>query len=237
MLQWILLGAVTFPGAATDTLEQIRNELFRAASTGLSDERLDEFLTRTFDLASEQVGTAEGLEALMFVTEIPGFLPAASEKAENAWTEAMDLLVEKYLEHEQFEMVVLRLGSERGRATQVLEYLRWIEDEADREVIRGNAVVAMVSQYAQRSRTGKLSDDEMATALALCQRVEDEYADAESMMGGTLGAMAGPVIFEIKHLGFDQVAPDILAADLDGVPFNLSDYRGKVVVLDFWGDW
>ena len=25
--------------------------------------------------------------------------------------------------------------------------------------------------------------------------------------------------------------------DLNGVAFKLSDYRGKVVVLDFWGDW
>ncbi len=32
-------------------------------------------------------------------------------------------------------------------------------------------------------------------------------------------------------------APDIIGKDLDGVGFKLSDYRGKVVVLDFWGDW
>jgi hypothetical protein len=24
---------------------------------------------------------------------------------------------------------------------------------------------------------------------------------------------------------------------MDGVPFKLSDYRGKVVVVDFWGHW
>ena len=34
-----------------------------------------------------------------------------------------------------------------------------------------------------------------------------------------------------------QVAPEIEAEDLDGQPFKLSDYRGKVVMLDFWGHW
>ena len=34
-----------------------------------------------------------------------------------------------------------------------------------------------------------------------------------------------------------MVAPEIEAEDLDGVNFKLSDYRGKVVVIDFWGDW
>jgi peroxiredoxin len=34
-----------------------------------------------------------------------------------------------------------------------------------------------------------------------------------------------------------MVAPDIAGADLQGVDFKLADYRGKVVVLDFWGNW
>jgi cytochrome oxidase Cu insertion factor (SCO1/SenC/PrrC family) len=34
-----------------------------------------------------------------------------------------------------------------------------------------------------------------------------------------------------------NLAPEIQGEDLDGVKFKLSDYRGKVVVLDFWGDW
>ena len=32
-------------------------------------------------------------------------------------------------------------------------------------------------------------------------------------------------------------APEIDGEDLDGIPFKLSDYRGKVVLLDFWGFW
>lgn len=34
-----------------------------------------------------------------------------------------------------------------------------------------------------------------------------------------------------------QLAPDIRGEDIDGKKFKLSDYRGKVVVLDFWGNW
>ncbi|HEY7328670.1 MAG TPA: hypothetical protein VH592_13580 [Gemmataceae bacterium] len=30
------------------------------------------------------------------------------------------------------------------------------------------------------------------------------------------------------------VAPDIVGVDADGEKFHLSDYRGKVVLLDFW---
>ena len=34
-----------------------------------------------------------------------------------------------------------------------------------------------------------------------------------------------------------QAAPNFTAVDQDGKKFSLSDYRGKVVVLDFWGFW
>jgi hypothetical protein len=40
---------------------------------------------------------------------------------------------------------------------------------------------------------------------------------------------AGPVV--------GREAPEIAGEDIDGRPMALSDFRGKVVVLDFWGDW
>jgi hypothetical protein len=32
-------------------------------------------------------------------------------------------------------------------------------------------------------------------------------------------------------------APEIDGEDIDGAAFKLSDYRGQVVLLDFWGNW
>lgn len=34
-----------------------------------------------------------------------------------------------------------------------------------------------------------------------------------------------------------MTAPDIQGEDLEGVPFKLSDYRGKVAVVSFWASW
>ena len=41
----------------------------------------------------------------------------------------------------------------------------------------------------------------------------------------------------LRTLRVGKEAPDIKGPDLDGKDFKLSDYRGKVVLLDFWGNW
>jgi hypothetical protein len=66
---------------------------------------------------------------------------------------------------------------------------------------------------------------------------KDLLAAQELVPDSPLSKSAGNYIFELEHLQIGQVAPDIEGVDLDGVPFKLSDYRGKVVFLDFWGDW
>ncbi len=52
--------------------------------------------------------------------------------------------------------------------------------------------------------------------------------------GDTVGEKAKAELFQIRHLAVGKVAPDIDGADQDGKRFQLSDYRGKVVLLDFW---
>ncbi len=69
----------------------------------------------------------------------------------------------------------------------------------------------------------------------------EKYGDCPSVYafrkGETLGDLAKKELFEFQHLRVGLVAPEIQAEDIDGVKFKLSDYRGKVILLDFWGDW
>jgi hypothetical protein len=71
-------------------------------------------------------------------------------------------------------------------------------------------------------------------ALALLAHIEKEFGDQE-FIGMTGRRFAAGARFEIEHLRVGQVAPDFELPDQDGVRFKLSEYRGRVVVLDFWG--
>ena len=88
---------------------------------------------------------------------------------------------------------------------------------------------AMYWQSVMLTR-GKPSDEQKAKAAEL-------MAAAGKLATGELAdRLAGPN-FEKERLQIDMKAPDIAGEDMDGVSFKLSDYRGKVVVLDFWGFW
>ena len=52
-----------------------------------------------------------------------------------------------------------------------------------------------------------------------------EFVAAFDNSSGTVGLKNGNLI------------PEIVGKDVDGVEFRLSDYKGKVIMLDFWGDW
>ena len=52
-----------------------------------------------------------------------------------------------------------------------------------------------------------------------------------------LGEDARAALFAMQNLRVGKAAPEIEGEDIDGVKFKLSDYRGKVVLLDFWGHW
>lgn len=80
------------------------------------------------------------------------------------------------------------------------------------------------------------SDKFEKEAVQLFTEVLEKYGD-EEYDRKTIGDYAKSAIFEIQHLGIGKTAPEIIGEDIDGVAMSLSDYRGKVVMLDFWGHW
>ena len=73
-------------------------------------------------------------------------------------------------------------------------------------------------------------------AEELLAKVVSNYADINSG-SSRLGLLAQGPLFEMQHLQIGMPAPNIQGEDLDSEAFQLADYKGKVVMLDFWGDW
>jgi peroxiredoxin len=64
----------------------------------------------------------------------------------------------------------------------------------------------------------------------VAKKVPDEFHPGLSIL-----EHAEAEAYEIRHLAVGKKAPEIAGEDLDGRPMKLSDYRGKVVVLEFGG--
>lgn len=99
----------------------------------------------------------------------------------------------------------------------------YLEDEESRSFFDEDAIEYLQSE---RAVTPEAQAEELLTSL-----LEDKEVDKGTM------ARVKKQLFAIQNLGIGKTAPEILGEDTDGVAFKLSDYRGKVVMLDFWGDW
>ncbi len=86
-------------------------------------------------------------------------------------------------------------------------------------------------QFFARSKEGRIDYDSPRASVTYAMTVAAPAKDTGSVDVGTL-----PVQPEgIAHRG--QAAPDFAARTLDGRSVTLADFKGKVVLLDFWGTW
>jgi hypothetical protein len=69
---------------------------------------------------------------------------------------------------------------------------------------------------------------------AVFGQAADRYGDVKLPGGDTVAERAKADLFGIRHLSVGKEAPEIEGEDQDGKRLKLSDYRGKVVLLDFW---
>jgi thiol-disulfide isomerase/thioredoxin len=96
-----------------------------------------------------------------------------------------------------------------------------------------------VKAKAENAQRGKQpnADALFKEADQFYERVNAQFADVKWNANLTLSQVTAAEVYELRNLEVGHVAPEIDGEDLDGKRMKLSDYRGKVVVLDFWADW
>lgn len=78
--------------------------------------------------------------------------------------------------------------------------------------------------------------DKLAEATQLFTEMVTTYKDVVAR-GFKLSDQAAAYLFELENIQPGKPAPEIEGKDVSGTAFKLSDYRGKTVVVVFWGSW
>ena len=150
--------------------------------------------------------------------------------------EAIDRILAEHGDSIGLARVAMQMG-QKPLSDKSDAQLTTIIEKSPHASVRGSAAMALASQLA----SAPLDQQDEERIKSLYQMVIDQLSALPPIEQGR-GLNPGILSSAKQSLAqlrfrIGQIAPDIAGEDLDGQPFQLSDYRGKVVVLDFWGDW
>ena len=83
------------------------------------------------------------------------------------------------------------------------------------------------------------ANSDLANRLEAIRIVKERYTNSRKMIDvvPVLKYSHDKDLFDLEHLAVGLPAPEMTGEDADGKKMRLSDYRGKVVLISFFGDW
>jgi thiol-disulfide isomerase/thioredoxin len=144
---------------------------------------------------------------------------------------ALPRILENYAENELLGGLTLELCKSESLDAQA--FIRGVIEKSPDKTVKGIGYFALgVSLLSNPKTRGRRESD----AIASMENAIDECGSME--FGDEPFRVAVERLLErIKSYSVGHVAADIVGKDSKGRPLRLSNYRGKVVVLDFWADW
>ena len=149
-------------------------------------------------------------------------------------------LTGKYIIHMQPARLV-ELCQELKYANDSEKLLRFLYEKDQRDEVRGVACLILAQVLERRAFSLAATDAKAAEKVhkeseTLLEEASEKYAEVQMPLEGRIGKKAEGMLFDLRHLSIGKAAPEIEGVDQDGKQFALSDYKGKVVLLDFWSE-
>jgi peroxiredoxin len=216
-----------------------------------------EFAARFLDLARKYPDTQAAVDALFWISTHP---VAPTGPDAGLRTEALRALARDHVKSDKVGLLCTLLVFSVDPATE--EFLRGVHERARRKAVQARASASLavnlkhrarlipalkanpasVTQYEQafgkkavrqllESDPGKLRGE----SEKLFERVIAEHGQVPHPTHGNLEKFARRHLLAMrKPVDEDRVAPPIVGEDVAGRKLRLADFKGNVVLLDFW---
>ena len=149
----------------------------------------------------------------------------------------VDILLEHHLDTEMLVNFVPRFRRVLSKEKAEAAY-RTLIKENNFDSVKASSMYSLQSLLAEKAKRlkGKEAEAVEAEVKTLCDSLKGEFGKMTDLAGITFAKRIEGTTFA-RNLKIGNPVPDIVGTDLEGVDFKLSDYKGKVIVLDFWGHW
>ncbi len=207
---------------------KVKDEAERKKLSAEYQASLKQLLKDARAIAEAEAGTETAAEGWAFVlTNAPqvGNMELAGK--------AFDILIAKHLASPAWKELAPTIGGLPSMGLdeeKVDKALHSLMEKSPHKLVQAAAMFSLGDYLTGQSDELKHTD-----GLALLERVSKEFADVKEAQDYVKRAEG--TMFRIEKLQPGMPVPDFEASDENGVKFKLSDYKGKVVLIDFWGFW
>ncbi|MFN0008917.1 MAG: TlpA family protein disulfide reductase [Planctomycetota bacterium] len=211
-------------------LEDYTAALEVARAQGLPEEQYPQVPTKDFFPRFEDLALQDQPDALRWCLGTVNMLELEMD-ATNARKDAFYQRIVRVHPNSPWMKDIVRFMEDEGPPMgvgldRILPLLDFVVLNSTTPAIRAQALLSK-AHLCKKSKAPELE----ALVLPIMKELADKYPQTEE------GKRGKSYLFNELELAVGKTAPDFTTQDVDGVEFKLSDYRGKVVVLDFWGFW
>lgn len=223
-------------------IEEWYAQMTKAESGTISDtpdipkHPMEAFVPRIKAYAQKHAGKTEAIPALMWlVSEGIVSEPTKAGKAASGW--ALKVLTNQHAADPVLGTEIPNLILQGIRGTYVSNkalkvfYERLLEKNSDNQTLSWAAFGLGFDIYHDKADSEENAQSNQKQALNFFRRAAKEYKGTQA------AEWAACYVYEIENLQLGMKAPEIVGTDVDGKEIRLSQFLGRVVVINFWGFW
>ena len=204
----------------------------------MTEAELQVFIDRCqkiYDVSAGEPSEFDALSQILTLTT-DSYVQPTSEKSLQAWRDCASTLFTDFIDDDRMAAFVMNFPSPAKAKVEAAEYATKLIGSKS-VAVKAAAAYVPLSQRADAAGDTPLTPELETKLLADLATFGQQFGTVDSVQGGTYAEWTKSTRYALVNLKVGGMAPEIEAPDLDGVKFKLSDYRGKVVLIDFWGYW